>query len=140
MKCRFHLMLILGINRANYFYICFMQFINVSKISGDAVDSATKCLGAGVSSLAPIVPVPITLDCSQPGWLEEHRDALADGTEHPLKGVRAEKDVGHHQCPGPVCLWWSVRSTWCGQAVRSRCRVGRCSLLGVKIKSPTAAE
>lgn len=67
MKCRLHLMLVLGINRANYFYICFMQIINVSKISGDAVDSATKCLGVGVSSLVPIVPVPITPDCSQPG-------------------------------------------------------------------------
>jgi len=73
-----------------------MQIINFSKISGIAVDSATKCLRAGVSS--PVLIVQVLLSAGVAGGAGVHPKAL-------LGAAGAERGVGHHWCPGPVCLW-----------------------------------
>lgn len=60
-----------------------------------------------------------------------HRDALTDSTEHPWRGARS----GASLVP-----WTHLPLAWSRQALHSRCRVGRCSLLGVELNSMTVAE
>lgn len=96
------------------------------------MDPATKCLGDRVTSLVPTVSVPITPACS--GLNGQRSTGTPSQTALP---PGAEQGEGHHQCPRPVCLWWSA---WSRQAGPWRCGVGRCSLLGAQLKPLPAAE